>query len=155
VGGGEREGQRLRVGAGAERVPVTDRLLEADGGRVVGRRAVPDLQRGRRGGAADRRVGAAGRARGQQRLREREGAVDQVAGGRGARVGDREGRVAGGRGHGRRGAGEVVLGQARGERAERGRCAEGERECRRHGAADRRRLRIADPVGGGHVDRVG
>src|ERR1700742_3130193 len=48
VGGGEREGQRLRVDAGAQRVPFTDRLLEADGGRVVARRAVPHLQRGRR-----------------------------------------------------------------------------------------------------------
>src|SRR6476619_3645353 len=64
VGGGQREGQRLRVGAGAKRVPVTDGLLETDGGRVVGRRTVEGLQRGRRGGVADRRVRSAARAPG-------------------------------------------------------------------------------------------
>ena len=43
---------------------------------------------GGRGGAADRRVAPPVRARDLQRLREREGAVDQVAGRSGARVGD-------------------------------------------------------------------
>ena len=36
VGRGEREGQRLRIGAGAKRIAVTDGLLEADADQVVG-----------------------------------------------------------------------------------------------------------------------
>ena len=67
-------------------------------------------------GRRQRRVGAGRRAGGLQRLGQRERAVDQVAGSGRARVGDRQRRVTGGRDHGRRGGGEVVLAEARRER---------------------------------------
>src|SRR3954468_1271275 len=51
--GREGEGQRLGVGAGAQRVVGADVLAERDGDRVVGDRARPRLEQRRRSGAAD------------------------------------------------------------------------------------------------------
>ena len=79
--------------------------------RVVGHRTVPDQQRGRGGGTADRRVRAGGGEPARlQALGQRERAVDQVTRGGGARrVGDAERRVTRGRDDVRRRGGEVVL----------------------------------------------
>ena len=82
----------------------------------------------------DRRVGAADA--GLQRLRQRERAVDELAGVVRARVRDAQRRVTRRRDHGRGRGREVVPRDARRERAERGRRAERERERRRHRAAD-------------------
>src|SRR3954454_19754389 len=137
----QRERQRLAVRPRAQRVVGADRLLELERDRVIGhgRRVRQQVQRRRRRAAVvvcRARVGGVARP-GLQRLRQAERAVDQVAGGHAARVGDAQRRVAGGRRHGRRRRREVVLRDAGGERAEGGRYAERERERRRHGAADR------------------
>src|SRR3954453_3842364 len=148
----QREGQRLGIGAGTQRVIRRDRLLEADLHRVVGHLAVVGLQRGGRRGAANGGVGAGRRAGGLDGLRERERAVDQVAGGGRARIGDAQGGVTGGGDDVRRGGGAVVLREARGERAKRGGRAHGQGQRRGDGAADVRVAQRAD--GGGRLGRV-
>ena len=97
----QREGQRLAVAAGPQALVGADRLLERDRLRVVADRRRPARQRRRVARPAD------GRAVDQQRLREREAAVDQVAGGGRARVVDRQRGVTGGAGD-RRGRGRCV-----------------------------------------------
>ena len=82
----QREGQRLAVAARPQALVGADRLLERDRLRVVAHRRRPARQRRRVARPAD------GRAVGQQRLREREAAVDQVPGGGRARVVDRSAR---------------------------------------------------------------
>jgi hypothetical protein len=72
---------------------------------------------------------------GDERVWQRERAVDEVAGGDPARIGDRQHRITGGRDDGRRGHGVVVLIHARREGAERGRRPERERQRRGDGAA--------------------
>src|SRR6478735_2138832 len=104
----EREGQRLGVRTGAERVGALDELLERDVHVVVGDRGGP---RGLR-------------ERDAQRLGEGERTVGQER--RGRR--DRQGRVTGGGDDVGRGGGRVVVLHARDERAERGGRAQGERE---------------------------
>src|SRR4029079_15265228 len=109
VGGGQGERQGLGVRARAQRVVLADRLLEADRQRVVADRDVVGQQRQRRG--PQRLVGreAAGTGRvGLQRRGQRERAVDQVTRRLGARVGDRQRRVARRGGHGRRRGRRVV-----------------------------------------------
>src|SRR5262249_24817808 len=88
----QREGQDLRVAAGAQRVIRADRLLEAERHHVIGDRRIPGLRH-----AAD-----------LQRLRQRERAVDEVPG-----VGHVERRVARGRDHVRGRLRGVVLRRAR------------------------------------------
>ena len=74
--GGQRERQRLRVGARAKRLVRADRLLEVDRRHVVADRTGVGQQRRRRGRAAD--VGEGRRAaRDLQRRRQRERAVDE------------------------------------------------------------------------------
>ncbi len=92
-----------------------DVLLERDRHRVVGDRGGPAR-------LAERHL---------QRRRQRERAVHQAA-----RIAHRKRRVTRGRDHVRGGRSRVVLGHARRERAERGRGAQGQRQRRRHGAAD-------------------
>jgi len=87
----QREGQRLRVGAGPQRVGGADRLRERDRHGVVGHRAVP------------RRL----RERHLQQHRQRERAVGRLP------VGHRERRVGRGGDHVGGGGGRVVLGHAR------------------------------------------
>src|SRR4051794_30246551 len=108
----EREGQRLAVAARPQALGGADGLLELDRLEVVADRGGPARQR--------RRVARAAHlaAVDQQRLREREAAVDQVAGGGRARIGDRQRGVAGGARDRRRQVGGVVLRDAWGERAE-------------------------------------
>ena len=79
----QREGERLRVGAGAQRVGGGDRLLEADGHDFVGHGGRPRLEHAERA-AVD-----------AQRRRQRESAVDEAPGRGRARVGDAQRRVAG------------------------------------------------------------
>src|SRR4051812_16001959 len=55
-GRAEREGQRLAVRPGPQRLVLADRLLEADGHHVVRHGCPVGLQRRRRAGAADRCV---------------------------------------------------------------------------------------------------
>ena len=81
---GQREGQRLAVRARSQRVRGADRLAELERDRVVGDRPAPRQQVQRRRRRADvvvRRAGVGRVARPRlQRLRQRERAVDQVAG---------------------------------------------------------------------------
>ena len=102
---------------------------------VVGDRAgVAEQRRRARAGAdvgqRDAGAGGAGGA-GLQHRRERERPVDEATGRVGARVGDRQGRAAGGRDHVGGGRRVVVARDARDERRERRRRAE--RQCQRRG----------------------
>ena len=135
----QREGERLGVGAGTQRVGRADGLLERHGDRVVADRALTTLvsTSGLPLSAAKLAVGAlAVVALACSGCGSENAPLTSLPGSGGAGVGDREGRVAGGGDDVRRDRAHVLGGDARDERAEVARASSSvSDERRRHGAA--------------------